>query len=111
MTLTTTVIRSGLAGGLIELRQAFSGAALVGQLFWPVVHRSVPATSPPRRAVPPRRSARGQAASPHRHIVPLQDLTHRPPVDVEPVAELVDGGTCRVARDELLDLLAVELPG
>jgi ABC-2 type transport system permease protein len=28
-------LRSGLAGGLIELRQAFSGAALAGQLLWP----------------------------------------------------------------------------
>jgi ABC-2 type transport system permease protein len=30
-----TPLRSGLAGGLVELRQAFSGAALVGQLVWP----------------------------------------------------------------------------
>ena len=30
-----TPLRSGLAGGLIELRQAFSGAALAGQLLWP----------------------------------------------------------------------------
>ena len=30
-----TSLRSGLAGGLIELRQAFSGAALAGQLLWP----------------------------------------------------------------------------
>ena len=30
-----TPIRSGLAGGLIEFRQAFSGAALAGQLLWP----------------------------------------------------------------------------
>lgn len=28
-------LRSGLVGGLIELRQAFSGAALAGQLLWP----------------------------------------------------------------------------
>src|SRR5262249_15548872 len=28
-------LRSGLTGGLIELRQAFSGAALAGQLLWP----------------------------------------------------------------------------
>jgi ABC-2 type transport system permease protein len=32
-----TPLRSGLAGGLIELRQAFSGAALAGQLLWPAV--------------------------------------------------------------------------
>lgn len=36
MTATATALRSGLAGGLIELRQAFSGAGLLGQLFWPV---------------------------------------------------------------------------
>jgi ABC-2 type transport system permease protein len=30
-----TPLRSGLAGGLIEFRQAFSGAALAGQLLWP----------------------------------------------------------------------------
>jgi ABC-2 type transport system permease protein len=30
-----TPLRSGLAGGLIELRQAFSGTALAGQLLWP----------------------------------------------------------------------------
>jgi ABC-2 type transport system permease protein len=28
-------LRSGVTGGLIELRQAFSGAALAGQLLWP----------------------------------------------------------------------------
>lgn len=30
-----TPLRSGATGGLIELRQAFSGAALAGQLLWP----------------------------------------------------------------------------
>jgi ABC-2 type transport system permease protein len=30
-----TPLRSGLAGGLIEFRQAFAGAALAGQLLWP----------------------------------------------------------------------------
>lgn len=30
-----TPLRSGLVGGLTELRQAFSGAALAGQLLWP----------------------------------------------------------------------------
>jgi ABC-2 type transport system permease protein len=29
------VLRSGIRGGLIELRLAFSGVALAGQLFWP----------------------------------------------------------------------------
>jgi ABC-2 type transport system permease protein len=28
-------LRSGLAGGLVEFRQAFSGTALAGQLLWP----------------------------------------------------------------------------
>ncbi len=42
MTTTTTtsttaaVLRSGVARGLIEFRQAFSGAELVGQLVWPL---------------------------------------------------------------------------
>lgn len=30
-----TPLRSGVAGGLVELRQAFSGVALAGQLLWP----------------------------------------------------------------------------
>ena len=30
-------LAAGLTGGLIELRLAFTGAALVGQLFWPVI--------------------------------------------------------------------------
>lgn len=29
-------VRAGVTGGLIELRQSFTGAALIGQLFWPV---------------------------------------------------------------------------
>lgn len=29
-------IRTGIAGGLIELRHSFTGMALVGQLFWPL---------------------------------------------------------------------------
>jgi len=33
---TAAVLRSGVARGLIEFRQAFSGAELVGQLFWPL---------------------------------------------------------------------------
>jgi ABC-2 type transport system permease protein len=32
---TGTILRSGLSRGLIELRQAFSGAELIGQLLWP----------------------------------------------------------------------------
>jgi ABC-2 type transport system permease protein len=34
---TATVLRAGLARGLIELRQSFTGAGLLGHLFWPVV--------------------------------------------------------------------------
>src|ERR1019366_861522 len=34
---TATVLRAGFTGGLIELRQSFTGAALFGQLLWPVV--------------------------------------------------------------------------
>jgi ABC-2 type transport system permease protein len=37
MTPTTIALRTGFARGLIELRQSFTGAALIGQLFWPVV--------------------------------------------------------------------------
>ncbi|HWI30868.1 MAG TPA: ABC transporter permease [Microbacterium sp.] len=35
--MTTTAVRSGFRAGLIELRQGFTGTALIGQLFWPVV--------------------------------------------------------------------------
>ncbi|ANJ26450.1 ABC transporter permease [Agromyces aureus] len=37
MTLTRTAARAGLVRGRIELRQAFSGVELIGQLLWPVV--------------------------------------------------------------------------
>jgi ABC-2 type transport system permease protein len=37
MSPTPTVLRVGWARGLIELRQSFTGAGLVGHLFWPVV--------------------------------------------------------------------------
>jgi len=33
---TKAVLKSGMARGLIEFRQAFSGADLIGQLFWPL---------------------------------------------------------------------------
>src|SRR5664280_347949 len=36
-TTTAAVMRSGIARGLIEFRQAFSGVELIGQLFWPLV--------------------------------------------------------------------------
>jgi ABC-2 type transport system permease protein len=32
-----TTVRAGFARGLIELRQSFTGTALIGQLLWPVV--------------------------------------------------------------------------
>jgi ABC-2 type transport system permease protein len=34
---TATVLRTGFARGLIELRQSFTGAGLLGHLFWPVI--------------------------------------------------------------------------
>jgi ABC-2 type transport system permease protein len=34
---TATALRAGIIRGLIELRQSFTGAGLVGHLFWPVV--------------------------------------------------------------------------
>src|SRR5260370_34837141 len=37
MSPTTTAVRAGFSRGLIELRQSFTGTALIGQLFWPVV--------------------------------------------------------------------------
>ncbi|MFF2372582.1 ABC transporter permease [Agromyces sp. NPDC058110] len=36
MSPTTVAARAGLARGRIELRQAFSGVELIGQLFWPI---------------------------------------------------------------------------
>lgn len=36
MTATTMALRPGIRRGLIELRQAFTGVELVGQLLWPV---------------------------------------------------------------------------
>lgn len=36
MSPTMTALRAGFSQGLIELRQSFTGAALIGQLFWPV---------------------------------------------------------------------------
>lgn len=54
--------------------------------------------------------AEGKATPPHRHIVPMQDLAHRPPVNPELVAELVDSRTSLVTGDEFLDLLALKLP-
>ncbi|MGH2485437.1 MAG: ABC transporter permease [Ktedonobacterales bacterium] len=37
MNQAATALRTGFTRGLIELRQSFTGAALIGQLFWPVV--------------------------------------------------------------------------
>lgn len=34
--MNTTVLRAGLRAGVVELRQSFTGTALVGQLFWPL---------------------------------------------------------------------------
>lgn len=50
---------------------------------------------------------RGQAGSSYQHAVPVQDPTHRPPVN----PELVDSRAGLVTGDELLDLLALKLPG
>jgi ABC-2 type transport system permease protein len=36
MTPTIVAVRAGCTRGLIELRQSFTGSALIGQLFWPV---------------------------------------------------------------------------
>lgn len=35
--IAATAVRAGFARGLIELRQSFTGTALIGQLLWPVV--------------------------------------------------------------------------
>lgn len=37
MSPTATALRQGCSRGLIELRQSFTGAGLLGHLFWPVV--------------------------------------------------------------------------
>lgn len=37
MNQTTMVLRAGVTRGLIELRQSFTGTALIGQLFWPAL--------------------------------------------------------------------------
>jgi ABC-2 type transport system permease protein len=37
MSTTIVALRVGFTRGLIELRQSFSGSALIGQLFWPLV--------------------------------------------------------------------------
>src|SRR5262252_4061080 len=37
MTPTIVAMRTGFTRGLIELRQSFTGTALIGQLFWPVI--------------------------------------------------------------------------
>ena len=42
--------------------------------------------------------------------MPLQDGADCPPVDAEPVAQLVDRRYCLIALDELLRLLVIELP-
>ena len=34
--MNATVLRAGLRAGAVELRQSFTGTALVGQLFWPL---------------------------------------------------------------------------
>lgn len=34
--MNATTMRAGLRAGVVELRQSFTGAALVGQLFWPL---------------------------------------------------------------------------
>ena len=34
--MTITALRAGIRAGLIELRQGFTGASLIAQLFWPV---------------------------------------------------------------------------
>lgn len=36
MTPIAVAVRAGVTGGLIELRQSFTGTALIGQLLWPV---------------------------------------------------------------------------
>ncbi|MFJ4658213.1 ABC transporter permease [Nocardia sp. NPDC088792] len=47
----STAVRSGIARGLVELRQAFTGGTLIGQIFWPAAtlvavfflrHKTVP---------------------------------------------------------------------
>jgi hypothetical protein len=50
---------------------------------------------------------RPEPTTAHRHVVAVQDLAHRPPLNPKLLTKLVDGGTGQVPRDEFLDLLAV----
>ncbi|WP_189260032.1 hypothetical protein [Lentzea flava] len=43
--------------------------------------------------------------------MPLEDVADRSPFDAEPVTEFVHSRTGLVARNQLLNLLDVELPG
>ena len=54
---------------------------------------------------------RREATAAHRHAVPMEDAADRPPLDAEPVTELVHRRAGPVVGDQLLDLIGAELPG
>ncbi len=54
---------------------------------------------------------RGQAPAAHRHLVPVQDLADRPPLDTEPGTQLVHRLSTLISGDEFLDLIGAQLAG
>ncbi len=53
----------------------------------------------------------GQAPAAHRHLVPVQDLADRSPLDAEPGTQLVHRLSTFISGDEFLDLIGAELAG
>jgi hypothetical protein len=51
----------------------------------------------------------GESTSPHRHLVPVEDVADCPPFDAESGGWFVHRRSGQVARDEFLDLVGVEL--
>lgn len=51
----------------------------------------------------------GEAASAHRHTVPVEDVADRSPFDAEPGTQLVHRRPGLVSGDEFLNLISVEL--
>jgi hypothetical protein len=53
----------------------------------------------------------GQAPAAHRHLVPMQDLADRAPLDAEPGTQLVHRLPTLISGDEFLNLIDAELAG
>ena len=50
-----------------------------------------------------------QTPAAHRHVVPMQDLTDRPPLDTKPGPQLIHRVSALVPGDEFLDLIGTKL--